>query len=49
MGNKLIPVLSNANLLGVSLVDADLADKVTGYFKELIACPGTVRAALKNT
>ena len=39
---------TNANLFGVSLVDAGLADKVTGMFKELLAGPGAVRATLKK-
>ena len=45
---KLEGILSNPNLFGVSLVEAGLADKVTGYFKELIAGPGAVRATLKK-
>ena len=45
---RLDGILSNANLFGVSLVDAGLADKVTGFFRELIASPGAVRATLKK-
>ncbi|MBQ3270397.1 MAG: mannitol dehydrogenase family protein [Clostridia bacterium] len=48
VGDKLDALLSNPNLFGVSLVEAGLADKVTGCFKELIAGPGAVRATLKK-
>ena len=48
VGDKLDPILSNPNLFGVSLADAGLADRVTDYFKELIAGPGAVRATLKR-
>ncbi len=46
--NRLDALLDNPNLFGVDLVEAGLADKVTGYFKELIAGPGAVRATLKR-
>ena len=42
------PILSNANLFGVDLKEAGLADKVEGMFRELIAGPGAVRATLKK-
>ena len=42
------PILSNANIFGVSLYEAGLADKVCGYFTELTAGPGAVRATLKK-
>ncbi len=45
---KLLPVLSNPVLFGVSLVEAGLADKVEGYFREELAGPGAVRATLKK-
>ncbi len=48
VGEKLNPILENANLFGVSLAEAGLSDKVTGLFKELIAGPGAVRATLKK-
>ena len=48
VGDKLVPILENPNLFGVSLTEAGLADKVTGLFKELIAGPGAVRATLKK-
>ncbi len=45
---KLDAILSNPNLFGVSLIDAGLGGKVTGYLKELLAGPGAVRATLKK-
>ena len=45
---KLDGILANPNLFGVSLVDAGLDSVVTGYFTELIAGPGAVRATLKK-
>ena len=45
---SLAPILTNAQIFGLDLVEADLADKVTGYFNELIAGPGAVRATLKK-
>lgn len=48
VGEKLNPILANPNLFGVSLIEAGLGEKVTGYFKELIAGPGAVRATLKK-
>ena len=48
VGEKLKPILDNPNLFGMSLVEAGLDGKVTGYFKELIAGPGAVRATLKK-
>ena len=46
VGDKLAPILSNPNLFGVDLKDAGLDEKVTGYFKELIAGKGAVRETL---
>ena len=43
---KLEGLLRNASIFGVDLVEAGLSDKVCGYFKELIAGPGAVRATL---
>ena len=48
VGDKLDALLSNPNLFGVSLVEAGLDGKVTGYLKELLAGPGAVRATLKK-
>ena len=45
---KLDAILANPNLFGVSLIEAGLADKVKGFFAELIAGPGAVRATLKK-
>ena len=45
---RLDGILSNANLFGMSLVEAGLADRVTGFFKEMLAGPGAVRATLKK-
>jgi len=44
---KLDTILTRADLFGVSLKDAGLADKVEGFFREMLAGPGAVRAALK--
>ena len=42
------PVLENARIFGVNLYEVGMADKVCGYFKELIAGKGAVRATLKK-
>ena len=42
------PILSDAAIWGVDLNQCGLADKVIGYFNELIAGPGAVRATLKK-
>lgn len=42
------PVLENDKIFGVNLYEAGLADKVLGYFNELIAGPGAIRATLKK-
>jgi len=42
------PILSDASIFGVDLHDCGLADKVLGYFKELMAGPGAVRETLKK-
>ncbi len=41
-------VLSDKSIFGVDLYEAGLAERVCGYFKELIAGPGAVRATLKK-
>jgi len=43
------PVLENAKIFGVNLYEVGMADMVCGYFKELTAGVGAVRATLKNT
>ena len=42
------PVLENAKIFGVNLYEVGMADKVCGYFSELIAGKGAVRATLKK-
>ena len=42
------PLLRNRTVFGVDLVEAGLADRVVGYFAELIAGPGAVRATLRK-
>ncbi|MEA4912626.1 MAG: mannitol dehydrogenase family protein [Oscillospiraceae bacterium] len=43
---QLRPVLSNASIFGVDLYAAGLGARVEGYFAELVAGPGAVRATL---
>ena len=45
---KLQGILSNANVFGVDLYAAGLADKVEGLLAEEVAGPGAVRATLKK-
>lgn len=47
-GEKLKPVLSDSSIFGVDLFEVGLADKVLGYFEELVQGPGAVRATLKK-
>ena len=42
------PVLENAKIFGVNLYEVGMADMVCGYFKELTAGVGAVRATLKK-
>jgi fructuronate reductase len=42
----LLPILRRAELFGMDLAAAGIADKVTGYFNEMTEGPGSVRAAL---
>lgn len=42
------PILSDKTIWGVDLNRCGLADKVIGYFRQLIAGPGAVRATLKK-
>jgi fructuronate reductase len=48
VGNKLDALLSNPNLFGTNLIVIGLGEKITGYFKEMIAGVGSVRATLKQ-
>jgi fructuronate reductase len=43
---QLEPILANQVVFGVNLYEAGLGEQVEAYFKELIAGPGAVRAAL---
>lgn len=45
---ELKPVLENAKIFGVNLYEVGMAKKVCGYFKELTAGIGAVRATLKK-
>lgn len=42
------PILENQAIFGVDLYEAGMAGTVCGYFKEMIAGPGAVRATLKK-
>ena len=46
--DQLKSILSDTAIWGVDLNACGLADKVIGYFKELSAAPGAVRATLKK-
>ena len=46
--DRLLPLLANANIFGVDLKEAGLADKITAYFNELIAGRGAVLKTLKK-
>lgn len=46
--DRLLPLLSNTNIFGVDLAEAGLADRITGYFNELLAGKGAVLATLKK-
>ena len=48
VGDKLQPILSNANIFGINLYEAGLGEKVETIFKEEIAGAGAVRATLKK-
>ena len=42
------PILENESIFGVNLYQVGMAEKVCGYFKEMIAGPGAVRATLEK-
>ena len=48
VGDRLNGILSNVTVFGSDLVKAGLAYKISGYFTELIAGKGAVRATLKK-
>jgi fructuronate reductase len=45
---KIRPLLENESIFGVNLYDAGLADKVTGYLKEMLLAEGAVRRTLSR-
>ncbi len=48
VSERLKPVLSNSQLFAVNLYEVGLGEKVEGYFREMIAGVGAVRATLKK-
>ncbi|CCU80921.1 D-mannonate oxidoreductase [Halanaerobium saccharolyticum subsp. saccharolyticum DSM 6643] len=48
VGDKLKPILANDKLMAVDLYEIGLGEKIEGYFKEMIAEEGAVRATLKK-
>lgn len=42
------PVLENDKIFGVNLYEVDMAEKVCGYFNEMLAGVGSVRSTLKK-
>ncbi|MFW5718941.1 MAG: mannitol dehydrogenase family protein [Halanaerobium sp.] len=48
VGDKLKSILSNEKLMGLDLYQVGLGEKIEGYFKEMIAEEGAVRATLNK-
>ena len=48
VGNKLHPILSNANIFGCDLYEAGIGERIEGYVKEMLTGAGAVRATLKK-
>lgn len=48
VGEKLRPILENETIFGSNLVENGLAERIEGYFMELIAGKGAVRETLKK-
>ena len=48
VGDRLKPVLSNANIFGSDLYEAGIGEKIEQIFAEEIAGPGAVRATLRK-
>ncbi len=48
VGDKLHSILSNEKLMGLDLYKVGLGEKIEGYFKEMIAEKGAVRATLNK-
>jgi fructuronate reductase len=46
---ELQPILSNKAIFGNDLYEIGVGQKVEGYFKQMIAKPGAVRATIENT
>lgn len=47
-GERLKPILSNTEIFGSDLYSVGLGEKIEGYFNEMIAGPGAVRATLNK-
>ena len=45
---NLKPILEDAEIFGVNLYCANMADKVEEYFREMMAGPGAVRRTLEK-
>lgn len=45
---QVLPILKNPQIFTVDLFEDDLGGRIEGYFKEMIAGPGAVRATLKR-
>lgn len=43
---KVMPLLKNKDIFGLDLTTTPLADKTCGYFEEMLAGPGAVRATI---
>jgi fructuronate reductase len=48
VGDKLKSILKNENLMGLDLYEVGLGEKIEGYFKEMVAEEGAVRATLNK-
>ena len=48
LNGKLEPILKNANIFGVDLVQAGLSDKIIGYVREMLHGVGAVRRTLQK-
>ncbi|MBR3009013.1 MAG: mannitol dehydrogenase family protein, partial [Stomatobaculum sp.] len=48
VGDKVRPILSNVNIFGSDLYAAGIGERIEELFKEELAGPGAVRAALKK-
>lgn len=46
--DQLRPILSDVSIFAVDLYECGLSEKIIGYFRELMAGPGAVRATLKK-